>query len=234
MNTSEFYSPRRQLSRALASDWRLSSFEMLYGMLYVLVPFYCSRRVGLSQVYDVILPFVVVTGLMAFLTWRICNTDVKTKSAAYFASLPGDRNTAFSARILFLFSLTLWFVAVVFIGCLFKLGGAGITASYRIHPEFVALPFLAVASTAWLVYCPHDKSHWILAVLSLILFFGALYTRIAAIGSIPANEGNHYWPGRESSLSFQFLVSGVLILVTSVLIINTRKQWHSRQIGEIR
>jgi len=100
MNTTDFYSPRRQLHRALASDWRLYGNEMLYGLFYILMSFYCFRRLGLSQVYDVISPFIVAAAVTAFLTWRICSSDVDKKTGPYFASLPRDRDTAFGARIL--------------------------------------------------------------------------------------------------------------------------------------
>ncbi len=234
MNPTSYYAPGRQFRRALAAEWRLYGSELLYGVLYVAVGFYVFRRVGYSQVYIVGTPFALAAALMAYLTWRLCSPGVKRTTAPFFFNLPLDRAIALDARLVFLFLATVWFNGIVLLGSHFKLGGAGITACYRIHPEFAALPFLTAAATVWHLHRPHGKAHWITFGALFIAFICWLIWKVHGIEAISATKGNNFWPDREMPLKNQFLAAGILMAVAACLVLAARAGWRRRQIGEIR
>ena len=229
-----FYSPDRQFRRALAADWQLFSTELLYGVPYIVVGFYALRWVGTSQVYNVTWPFVFAAGLAAWLTVHICSPSIKRKSALYFFALPQNRQTAFNGRLAFLFILVLWLVVLVFVGCGIKLGGAGITACYRIPPEFVVLPFLTTSAVFWGVHCLHSRTYWFRVSLFGASLVGWLFWKLYAISRNPANAGNNYWPGREMPLGLQFVVAGLFVAISVRFILSARTAWRKRQMGAVQ
>jgi len=229
-----FYSPGRQFRRALAADWRLFSSELLYGIPYIVVGFYALHWVGTSQVYDVTWPFVFAAGLAAWLTVHICSPSTERKSALYFFALPQERQTALNGRLAFLLLLVLWFVALVFVGCWIKLGGAGITACYRIHPEFIVLPFLTTSAVFWGVHCPHGRTYWFRVSLFGTSLAGWLFLKLYAISQSPVNAENNYWPSREMPLGLQFVVAGLFVAITVGFVLTTRTAWRKRQMGAVQ
>ena len=69
MSSTGFYSRRRQFFREWRSLWRMHGLDTLLGGVYALAGFYLGHRVGLSQVHNVITPFIVaaiVAGYLAF------------------------------------------------------------------------------------------------------------------------------------------------------------------------
>lgn len=234
MNPTGHDRPASQFRLALAAEWRLYGSELLYGLLYVVAGFYAFRRLGYSRVYDVCWPCVFAAGLMIYLTWHVCSPGVKRRTAPFFFNLPLDRAIALDARLAFLFLAAVWFCGCTLAGSQLKLGGAGITACYRLHPEFVALPFLAIAATAWHLHRPHDRAYWITFGALFVAFCCWLIWKIHAISTNPATDGNNFWPGREMPLGNQFLVAGILLVVAAWLTVAARAGWRRRQIGEIQ
>jgi hypothetical protein len=234
MNAVDFYSPSRQFMRALKMDWRLHSIELLCGVLYPVVSFYVGRRVGLSQVYPVIMPFLVTAGFMAYLTRRLCLPEVKRSTVFYFFNLPQDRLMALDAHVAFLCIATLWLSAWVFVGSLLKLGGAGMTACYRFYPEFVVLPWLATALVIRHCYRVRSWAFWGQSLVWYGVLTAWFVWRGFEIANLPAHAGNHYWPDRGMSLGTEWAWTALLAVLTAWLIYRTRMQWRQRQIGGIR
>jgi hypothetical protein len=228
------YSPRHQFRRALAMDWSLYGMDLVYGVLYVLVGFFLARQVGHSQVYDVIVPFLCAAGFMVYQTWRICAPSARRATAPYFFNLPQDRNIALSARLTFLFLGVTWLIGLVFVGCGFKLGGAGITACYRIHPEFVVLPFLAVAAPVCHVHSVHGWDYWGGAAVFFIGICSWFVWKLYAIDAHPPVADNNFWPERDMSVWIQLIVAGIIMGISWRLVARARVQWHKRQIGAIQ
>lgn len=234
MNVTAYYAPRQQFRRAFAVEWSLHGSQLLYGVLYVVIGFYAFRRVGYSQVYDVIYPHLFAAGLMVFLSRHIFLPSVKRTTAPYYFNQPLDRGIALDARLTFLFILAAWFSVIALVGSLFKLGGAGITACYRIHPDVVVIPFLTCAATVWHILRPHGKAHWAMVAALFVAFVAWLFWKVVATGTDRATESNNFWPEREMSLTAQFLIAGILVAITMWLIQIARFEWRQRQIGEIR
>lgn len=234
MNAVDYYSPSCQFKRALNRDWRLYGIDLLCGTLYPLIGFYLFHRVGQSQVYSVITPFVATAGFVVYLTRRICLPEVKRESTFYYFNLPMDRVTALDAHVTVLGLVCLWLVGWVFFGGLLKLGGAGITACYRFHPEIVVLPFLVAALAVRHIYVIHGRRSWVWS----LLWYGSLAAWVVwkyfAIAGMPANSGNNYWPDRPMSLSAEWALAGIMAVAAACLVHNTRIQWRKRQIGGIR
>jgi hypothetical protein len=234
MSAPDYYSPSRQFRRALNRDWQLHSIELFCGILYPVIGFYVFRRVGQSQVCSVIWPFVVVAGFMLYLTRRLCLPEAKRESAAYFFNLPQDRFMAIDVHVLFLGITTLWFNGWVFVGSLLKLGGAGPTACYRFHPEFVVLPFLTAALAMRHIYLRHNLAFWLESALWYVLLTAWMFWRFYDIVAQSSNSFNNYWPDRSLPLKTEWAMAATMAAGAVWLIYNTRIQWRQRQIGEIR
>ncbi len=228
------YSPRGQFRRAMASDWSLYGGDLAYGLLYVLIGFFLARRVGHSQVYNVIGPFLCATGFMVYQTWRMCAPSARRATAPYFFNLPQDRGVALSARLTFLFLGAIWLIGLAFVGCGFKLGGAGITACYRIHPEFVVLPFLAVAATVCHIHSVHGWAYWGRAGVFFIGICSWFAWKLNAIRAHAPRASNNFWPERDMSVWIQLIVAGIIMTISWRLVANARIQWRKRQIGAIQ
>ena len=233
MSAADFYSSSRQFRRALNSDWRLHSVELLCGILYAVVGFYVGHRVGLSQVYPVITPFLITAGFVVYLTRRLCLPEVKRSSAACYLNLPQGRIMALNAHVAFLAMALLWLTAWVFVGSLLKLGGGGITACYRIHPDFSALPWLVMALTIRHVYLEHTPAFWCRSVVWYVVLLSGIVWKFWHCHQ-PAHAANHYWPDRGMSLPMEWAIAAIMAAVAMWMIHRTRIQWRNRQIGEIR
>jgi hypothetical protein len=234
MKENTHYSTRQQFCRALASDRSLYGMDLVYGVLYMLVGFYAGRRVGYSQVYNVMGPFLCVSGYLVYLTWRMCAPGARRTTALYFFNLPQDRGIALSARLTFLFLGTSWLTALVFVGCALKLGGAGITACYRIHPEFMVLPFLAVAATVCHIHSVHGWDYWGGAAVFFIGICSWFAWKLYLIDAHPPLADNNFWPERDMSVWIQFVVAGLILGISWWLLAQARIQWRKRQIGAIQ
>ena len=234
MTPSDYYAARRQFLRILALDWSLHAWDFAYGSVYALIGFFVFRRVGYSQVYDVIGPFFLVSGFMIYQTWHVCAPHTRCATAFYYFNLPHHRHIAFYAHLALLSLGGLWLVAVVLLGCALKLGGAGITAHYRIHPEMLVLPFVAVASTMAHVYLIRGWSYWAKAALLFIVACAWFVWKLNLMDDYPPHSSNNYWPEREMALGAQLCIAGILLGGVCCLIEKVRTNWQRRQIGGIR
>ena len=232
MNTATFYQPARQFQRALHADLQLYGVDLLWGLLYPLVSFYMFRRLGYSQVYDVMWPFLMSAAYLTYLTRRMCGPEIRHVSAAYYFNLPQGRLTTFWAHVTFLVITSVWLLGWTGLGCALKLGGGGFTACYRIHLEFIALPLLAFALTLRHVYCIHSWAFWRQSLAGFILLAAWL---IWKVHSFPKAESfNNYWPQRNMSLTTESLCALILAALAAWIIMQTQHQWYTRQIGGIR
>lgn len=234
MSVVDYYSPILQFRRALSRDWRLHSVELLCGVLYPLVGFYVGRRVGHSQVYAVIVPFLVIAGFMAYLTRRVCLPEAKRKSAFAYFNLPQDRLMGLNAHVVFLSITAIWLSLWVWGGSLLKLGGAGMTACYRFHPEFAVIPLLAMALTIRHIYQVHSRAFWARSLAWYAALAAWIVWRCFEIMTLSARMSNSYWPERGWSLSTECAVAAIMAAATVWMIYGTRIQWRKRQIGGIQ
>jgi hypothetical protein len=234
MSVADFYGPSRQFTRALNRDWRLHSIDLLCGVLYAVVSFYVGHRVGHSQVYSVIVPFLVTAGFMVYLTRRLCVPEVKRDSAASYFNLPQNRLMALDAHVVFLCIAILWLTGCVFVGSGLKLGGAGMTACYRFHPEFVVLPWFATALVIRHIYRIRNLAFWGQSLVWYVLLASWVVFRCWGILSLPSHAGNNYWPDRSVSLNTEWAWTAIFAALTVWLVYNTRIQWRQREIGGIR
>lgn len=232
MNTTAFYHPTRQFQRALYADLQLYSVDLLFGGLYPLVGFYMFRYVGHSQVYEITWPFLMSAAYLVYLTWRICKPEIRVVSAAYYFNRPLDRVTAFWAHVTFLLITALWLLLWVGVGCALKLGGAGLTACYRLHPEFLALPLLAVAVTLRYVYAIDSWTSWGISLFGFALLIAWLTWKIYSFPE--AQSFNNYWPERTMSLTTEIYGTLTLTALAAWITMDTQKQWRTFQIGGIR
>jgi len=234
MNASDFYSLSHQFRRALNRDWRLHRIELLCGILYPVVGFYVGHRVGLSQVHSVVVPFLVLAGFMVHMTRRACLPEVRRSSAACYLNLPLDRLMALNAHVVFLGMMTLWLLAWVLVGSLLKLGGAGMTACYRWHPDIAMAPFLTTVLTIRHVYLRRGLAFWRDSVLWYVLLITWLVWRFYGGLAQPSNAANNYWPDRNLSLATEWAIAAIMAAAVVWLVYFTRIQWRHRQIGGIR
>lgn len=234
MSSEDFYDARLQFRRLLALDCSLYAWDFAYGTFYALIGFFTFRRVGYSQVYDVIGPFFLVSAFMIYQTWHVCAPHTRTSTAFYFFNLPHRRDIAFYAHLTLLSLGGLWLIAVVLLGSALQLGGAGITAHYRIHPDMVVLPFVALAATLAHLYSVRGRSYWAKAALLLILACAGFAWKLFLMDDHPPVSSNSYWPEREMAYWEQFCIGGILLGGVFVLIERTRRIWQRRQIGGVR
>ena len=171
---------------------------------------------------------------MIYVTWHMCVAKTRFRTTHYYFNLPQDRTVAFYAQLTLLGIITLWFLAWVLAGCLFKLGGAGITACYRIHPEFFVFPFLVVSATVRHIYQQHSWAYWRRTGLLFIFVCCWVAWKVHAIKANAPRPGNHFWPDRDMSLFVQLWVAAIMVGLSYYLISETCKQWRHRQIGAIR
>jgi len=232
MSQTVFYSPLRQLRRELAWHGRLHGADALFGLVYAAVGFYAFRRVGLSQVYDVAFPFVVVSGVLVYLALRVCLPEATGATARYFLALPRDRTIAFDAKVAFLLLTALWLETCVLAGVWLKLGGAAITPHYRLRPDFAALPFLMLGATVWFACAPEGLLRLVKSAVVACLIVGALALRVAFFGN--ATQKNDYLPPRAPSLAIEWLMTALILIAGAWMAMAARRQWRQRQIGEIQ
>ena len=232
MTDNLYYSSKQQFCRALAINWSLYKTDMIYGVLYV-IPGFFAHRLGLSQVCNVFFPFLMISGFITYYTWRICSPYTKRTTTPYFINLPQDRIITLYAHLIFLSGSIIWLISWVFAGCAFKLAGAGITACYRIHPEFVVFPFLAVTLTMLHIYSVHSWSYWIKFGLLLITAGSWLFWRIDMFDAIKPCAKNNFWPQREMPLAIQCLTACIILGISACLFKTTCIQWRKRQTGAI-
>ena len=235
MSAADYYSPSFQFKRALNRDWRLHNIELLCGIVYPVVGFFVFHRVGQSQVYSVITPFVLTAGFMAYLTQRLCASEVRRESVFYYFNLPyGSSHVSGCPRDFPGAGLSLWLIGWVFLGGLLKLGGAGITACYRFHPDIAVLPFL-IAALDDSPHLPHTQLVILGRVPALVRVDSRLgRVEVFAVFRMPANSSNNYWPARPMSLLAEWVVAAIMVGAAVWLVYNARIQWRKRQIGGIR
>ena len=234
MSNAGFYSRKRQFFREWRVLWRMHWLDTLLGGLYVLIGFYAFRRVGLSQVYDVFAPFVVASIDAAYLAFVISIPQSGGNTLPYYFNLPRNRTAAWDAHLAYLVCTALWMEAVILVGVLFKLGGAGITPHYRLHPEVIVLPFLAIAAAFSFAHLRHTVRNRVSSALILLMFtFGLLYWLGFSVRET-AEQDNNFFPPRGLPLSVQCVLASLLLVYAMFVLAVTRRHWKRREVGEIK
>ena len=232
--SNTFYSPREQFLREWRNLWQLYGIDTLIGGVYVVGGFYVFHRVGYSQVYNVIMPFLIASVVAAYLTYTIYNPQSSGKTLPYFFNLPRHNRTVWNAHCAFIVCVILCLEALILIGVQLKLGGAGITPHFRLHPEMFALPFLAQATV--IIYCHFNqtKFHAIVFSLALLLFAaGMVYWTFLGFGE-DAEALNNYFPSRAIPLNSQGAITVALLGCAGLMLKKGRSQWLQREMGEIK
>ena len=171
---------------------------------------------------------------MMYQTWHVCAPNTRCATAFYYFNLPHQRHIAFYAHLTLLSLGGVWLIAVVLLGCALRLGGAGITAHYRIHPEMVVLPFIAISLTMAHVYLIRGWPYWCKAAAFFIGVGAWFVWKLHMIDAHRPHAGNDYWPEREMAYWIQLCIAGIMMGVVWSLIERVRKNWQRRQIGGIR
>ena len=94
MSSAGFYSRKQQFLREWRVLWRIHRLDTLLGGVYVLAGFYAFHRVGLSQVYDVIAPFIVASIVAGYLASAIHEPQSQGHTRPFYFNLPRSRTTA--------------------------------------------------------------------------------------------------------------------------------------------
>lgn len=234
MNRAGFYSRKRQFFREWRVLWRMHGLDTLLGGLYVLAGFYLAHRVGISQVYNVFMPFIIASLVAGYLTWIIGAPQSRGNTLPFYFNLPRDRTAAWDAQLAYLVCAVVWMEAIILIGVTLKIGGANITPHYRLHPEAFGLPFLAIAAVSCYAHVQHSRQNFVIALLAVVAFVTALYYWLLyGFPEDPARH-NNYFPSRGFFLINQYTFAALLLLSAAFVLVLCRAHWRCREVGEIQ
>ncbi len=199
--SEEFYSTSKELERELKYLWRTMHWSNLpVGTVLTLFSFYALHWPGYSQVFDVILPFVYVSIHLVILIENQCNPERKRPTAAFYINLPRRPARSLGAALVFYLGQVFYYEILIGIGVWLKLGGADITPAYRLHPDMIVLPIVAVLTTLWSI---RHRGAWATRLLSLpftLLLFVSLVS-FHYLGPA-SSEANNFFPPRALPLLF--------------------------------
>ena len=234
MSASGFYSRREQFFREWRLVWRSHGVDALLGSLYVIAGFYVAHQVGVSQVYNVIAPFIIASIVVGYLAFAIYAPQSRGNTLPFYFNLPRSRTAAWDAYLAFLACTVLWMEGLILIGVMLKLGGAAMTPHYRLHPEAFGLPFLAIASVSSYLHARHSKRYVAAFVLVFVAFMVGLYYWITVGFWEDAEQFNNFYPPRAFALGHQYAVAALLLVSAGLVLALRRRQWRRREVGEIQ
>ena len=234
MSSTGFYSRKRQFFREWRVLWRIHGLDTLLGGVYVLVGFYVGHRVGLSQVYNVVVPFIIASIVAGYLAFVIYAPESQGNTLPFYFNLPRGRTAVWDAHLAYLVCTVLWMEGAILIGAMFKLGGAGMTPHYRLHPEAFGLPFLAIASVSSYVHIRHSKRYIAASLLAVVVFAAGLYYWVTNGFWEDAQQHNNFFPPRGFALSSQYAFAALLLVSAAFVLILSRCHWQRREVGEIK
>ncbi len=226
-SNTPFYSTRSQMLREMRRYWHLQWQSIVFGVIPVLFGFYLFHRYGASKVYDVHAPYLFSALIMIYVTALACKPERSPQTVSYFFGLPRDRAVAWRGRLAFLLLVSAGYEVLILAGTWFKLGGAGITPHYRLHPEQVMLPFLAVAFTLWCFHDPNIVTR--IATMSTILLCTVIWFCVMYGNRIAPVESNHFHPPRAFSLITQCIAALLMLGLTVGLFFGARNRWMARE-----
>jgi hypothetical protein len=234
MSGAEFYSRKRQFLREWAILWRMHGLDTFLGGMYSLFGFYLFHSVGGSQVYNVVLPFIIAGCVIGYLAFCVMKPQTKGNTVPFYFNFPRNRTISWDAQIAYLITAALSIEGIILIGTYFKLGGATYTPYYRIHPEAIALPYVALAFVLSYLHIRHSKTFFVTYALALALFIVGTYYWIMVGFPEQANEYNNFLPQRGFDIKNQFAYAALLFISAVVGLIVTRHRWQLREMGEIK
>ena len=226
--STDFYSAKNQLQRELRGRWRqLGRGNLRNGTILTLLSFYALHSPGHSQVYDVTVPYAFAALHLAILVFSQTHAERSGRTAAFFLNLPRERVTTFIATTLFFLGHAFYYQLVIAVGIYFKLGGADITPVYRLHPEIMTLPFLAVFAALW--YC-HKPRMMLETIGSGLLVLLALAALVAQYMLKPqATPENNFLPPRDSPLGLEWVIALLLLAVGIAVCWRIRGEWSTEK-----
>lgn len=234
MISTGFYSRKRQFLREWRALWRIHGLDTLLGGAFVLLGFYFAHRVGLSQVYNVIVPFIVAGIVSGYLAFVISIPQSRGNTLPYYFNLPRSRTAAWDAHLAFLVCAVLWMEGVILIGAMLKLGGAGMTPHYRLHPEAFVLPFLVIAAIFSFAHIRHSVRYIAASLLAMAVFAVGLYKWVSIGFWEDAEQLNNFFPPRGFTLSSQYAFAALLLVSAACALALSRGHWQRREVGEIQ
>lgn len=224
------YSRINQLRREVALQYHASEWrDLAMGIGIVLASFYAFHRPGVSQVYNVITPYAMAAAYLVYTILLQIKVERDDRSATFFAMLPRDPAPAFDGKVLWYALQATLYQAVIAVGCFLKLGGADVTPVYRLHPEVVVLPYVAVLFALWIAHVLSDPDRTLNTVVALFVGFVFLLLRIAALPD--ATPENNWLPPRAMPLSYGYITAGVVLLTALGLALSMRTK-HRRYWGQ--
>ncbi len=234
MSSTGFYSRRQQFFREWRILWRMHGLDTFLGGVFVLAGFYAFHRVGFSQVYDVILPVILASFIAAYLAHSVSAHQSMGNTVPFYFNLPRGRMLAWDAHLVYLIGAILWMEGLILIGAMLKLGGAGMTPHYRLHPEGFALPFLAMASILSYACIRHSWQFIAACLLGIAAFIAGLYNWRAYGFWEDAERFNDYCPNGGFALIYQCTFAALLLGCAAFVLVLSRRHWRRRQVGEIQ
>ena len=224
--SSDFYSNSNQTIRELRAlarcfEWR----DITLGVGLAFVSFYLFRYPGHSQVYQVVLPYVLIALYLELLIIMHGKIELDDTSAGFYAMLPRDAKPSFDAKLLGFALYASVFEVAILIGAALKLGGAGITPVYRLHPEIMVLPYVGVLLGLCYAHHPPNQERGIFAFFSFFLLGLPAGARWALTPE--ANALNGWLPPREMSLTIQLGIAVFLLALTGWMAFRIRREYRN-------
>lgn len=212
-----------QARRVAAVDTRSIGIDALYGLVYVLGGFYASPQIPNASVWVVLGPFLALSVVLIYMTFRLCQMEREEKTAMFYANLPRGRSLSYWMHAAWLGGFALIMEAVIVLGVWMRLGFARPDQTLFVAPSLFLLPFFSFACFIWLIYGGYRKFIEIAGVIAALVVWGIIiwgvYLRIEESGSkiFPRDLG----------------AALALALLSGLLLWHGSRRWRKTQIGEV-
>lgn len=206
----DFYSRKKQFRRELRHQFRSMEWgDLAFATLLTLLCFYVLFSPGQSQVYDVAIPYLYATFHLTLLIFRQTAVERVHPTSKFYVNLPRTTSVTFFAKCVYFLGHAVYYEIVIALGVVIKLGGADITPYYRLHPEIMVLPVVAVLGSVWYCHGPRSLADTVFALSSVAVAFIALIVRYF---SLPLPDlANNFLPPRDLPLPWAMCIALALL-----------------------
>ncbi len=234
MSQDTYYSYQNQLLRELNWIWQLHKVDTLLGLVYVYLSFFMFNYVGYSKVYDVVLPFILCSTSIAYLTYIITNPQVRGNTQPYYFGLPRDRKLVWDGLVAYLMLAMVAMVLVTVAGGIYKVGSRGITPYYRFHPEVFCLPLVCMVLVLFIIQGKRSLTRSIQFLVLVTLFGLALWQWWDFSFRDFAGKHNDFIPVHELAWSTQLGIALIVLFCCLGALWKLRTSWIAQEWGELR
>lgn len=218
-----------QVRRIAAVDTRLIGIDIAYGLFYVLAGFFLTTD-DKNLVHVVVLPFVMLSGVLIYMTHRLCGPEGAETTAMFYANLPRPRRLAYWAHAAWLCAFALSMEAVIGLGMVLRLNADLPDQQLVVTPFLLVLPFFAIVFGMWKTYYHHHITLRvfldILVVLATVVAFICVFTMdIGLRRSLEKTSHVTTWEYFSPAL--------FMTLLTVLLFWYVSQRWRKIQLGEV-